>query len=435
MKNYSIIISIFLLFGCKTEVVVTDFKPPFGETVAVYSVSDTEAEVNVDLTNVRGIVTETGAVWSAKPSPTVADNRQSITGLKIDQTVLIKIDKLQKGKTYFVKAYVANGKDIIYGAELTLVHNFTNEWKKLDSPELSSNEYISADGAYFDNIITGGITFNKINRLNNIAVYKQYYPNFGQWDLRFSDRREIPFQMRYNQIHSPFNVGVPAILIGAGHYKGSKGERIYLNDLKVRGVDGYKWDPIYPGVEAETSSFGVGKYAYALENIAKGKLWRFEFTTTVVWTEMPAIPYSKAAKYLSIADEKNAYVVVEPELLDDLAIEVYQFSPDANKWKKMADFPGNNRRRGSIFKIKNRLFYGLGQSIKTQAGLRDIWEFLPETNTWLKTTDYPGGGTINVAAVEYFGGVYMGFGQQVVPSITKAENIKQMADFWIYRPK
>jgi hypothetical protein len=36
--------------------------------------------------------------------------------------------------------------------------------------------------------------------------------------------------------------------------------------------------------------------------------------------------------------------------------------------------------------------------------------------------------------IEYINQVYIGFGQQILPSSSNAENIKDMADFWRFRP-
>jgi hypothetical protein len=433
MKKITFFLLIFtLLLACKNEPSLTDFQPPKVETMAVYSTEDNEAEVNLLLTNVKGTVKELGVVWSEKPNPTVADNKEFVGGFKVDQTVLLKLANLQKSKTYYVRSYIVNDQKVSYGSELVLVQNFTNEWQKLPSLAIYENEYITSDGAFYNGFSLG---FSVVNKLNNYATKRYYYPSFRSWNLDFEGPRNRPEQMRFNEIRANFFPGTPAILIGAGHYKNIVGKKLFLTDLKIIGIDGYKWEPIYPGIDAETCSFGIGNFAYALENVPEGRLWQFEFSNVVRWNEIIKIPYKKNAKYLGTSTDTHGYVMIEPEQWDDSQPDLLEFNPVEKTWKKMTSFPATNRRRGTIFGFNNRVFYGLGQDAKTLKGLRDIWEFIPATNSWRKTIDYPGSGTINVATVSFDKEIYLGFGQQVIINDFRAEKLADMADFWLFRPK
>jgi hypothetical protein len=425
---------LFVLLSCKNESIVADFKPPLSETVAVYSTSDQSAEINVELSNVRANVAEVGAVWSEKPSPTIADQKQSYKNLKQDQTVLLRMDELKIGKKYYVRSFIANGKEIVYGSELVLNQQFTNEWRKNFSLSLLSNEYILPDEAYYDR--SGGLLFNRIDKKTNFTTKAVLFPQDAGWNPNFlSDRKPEVEQMRFNQIRATFDAGAGAwlTLIGAGHYKIAKGERVYLADLKLLGSTGYKWTPDFPGAEAETSSFAIGSYAYVLENLAQGHLWRFELSDVVKWTDLGPIPFKGKARFLAKNNTNKAIVIVEPLLWDNAPVAVYSYIPEKNQWIQLADFPAENRRRGTIFKIDGRVFYGLGQSVKTKNGLRDIWEL--KDNQWLKATTYPGSGTINMVAVPYYDGALIGFGQQVSINALNIESIKDMSDFWFFKPQ
>jgi hypothetical protein len=203
----------------------------------------------------------------------------------------------------------------------------------------------------------------------------------------------------------------------------------------LRGIDGYKWQPVYPGADANASSVGIGSLVYILENLPEGKLWRFTYKFNK-WDELKPFPYKKQAKISVKQSNERAYFVVEPEDWQQSSqVELYEYNPANDQWTKKADFPAENRRRGVFFNIDQRLFYGAGQSVQSLVGLRDIWEYKPATDKWQKATEYIGGGTVNLLAVYYFGECFIGFGQQVIPNATKAENIKDMTDVWFFKPK
>ncbi len=443
-RKYRIVFIAFtlssFLINCKDEAVVDAINPPIIETVTVFSVSNTDAEANVDLSNIKTEISEVGIVWSDKANPTVSDKKTASGGLKEDQSVVVRLTELVKERTYYVRSYYILGDKITYGNELSFIHNFTNEWVKAPSPEIGVNEYIAADNAYWDGLQSGAIRVFRVNKVNNYTVERFYYPNFGGWDPSFiSSQNRFFGQMRFNMIFGifPTRNNQSGAIQGGGHYKDNRGNKFYLNDYTLIGVDGYNWEPVYPGAEANTSSVGMGKYAYVLENLPQGKLWRFNFEGGIKWDEMSKFPYQKQAKSLVVESKGKAYFVIEPEDWNENSlVELYEYNPANNEWVKKANFAGQNRRRGSIFTVNERIFYGTGQSIKSLAGLRDIWEYLPANNSWKKATDYPGGGTINLLAVEYTNTVaYLGFGQQVIPNATKAENIKDMEDFWRFRPQ
>jgi hypothetical protein len=436
ISKFFLLGSFFLSISCKEEEAVVELTPPIIETVAVYSVSNADAEANVDMSNVNTEITEVGVVWSDKANPTLADKSRSGGSIKEDQSVIVRLDGLTIGRTYYVRSYYVLNKETVYGKELTLVHNFTDEWSKAPSPVLLKNEYIGSENAFLD-YLYGGIKVDKINRTFNYTTDKYFFPNFYQWDPRFIQFPILTSQTRFNQINASFSISQTqaATMTGAGHYRTARGEKFYLKDIIIRGVDGYKWQPEYPGADANTSSVGIGSTVYILENIPEGKLWRFTYEINK-WQEMKPFPYKKQAKTLMRRSNGRAYCMIEPEEWQSSSpLEFYEYNPANDQWTKKANFPAENRRRGVLFNISQRIFYGTGQSVQTLVGLRDIWEYKPATDTWKKVGDYPGGGTINLLAVNYFQNAFIGCGQQVIPNAAMAENIKDMADVWFFVPK
>jgi hypothetical protein len=443
---FILLISCFTISCQKPENEVA-LPPPNIETVSVYSVSASNAEVNIDISNVNSAIEEVGIVWSESPNPTIADKKNVIGKVSQEQYFQITINDLALGRSYYVRAYFLNNNEVIYSNSINFKHNFTNEWVKAISIKLEKNQYVLPENAFFDREI-GAIKVDKANKELGTTKTAYYFPDNFMWDPPFLNipiyaQDHVNFmqgQTRFNQILLDFDIGqnLTAKIIGAGHYQTPKEVRYYHKDLIFYGpINGYKWEPFYRGADANTTSVKVGRNGYVLENLPKGKLWRLNYDFGFKWDIVSEFPYSKKAKTLAVASNGNAYFIVEPDDLNENSlIEVFEYNPTKNQWTKKANFVGENRRKGVIFTIKNRVFYGTGQSVKTSAGLRDIWEYNPQNDTWKKTADYPGGGTMNLLAVEYLNNsIYLGFGNLIIPNPINSETIKDMPDFWRFIPK
>ncbi len=431
MKYNLIFLLLITLFCCKKAVEI-EVAPPIVDILAGYSIDEKLGEASINISNVSSELSEVGVVWAQKTNPTINDSRQSFSNIKQDQALILKLNNLEIGKTYFVKGYVfQNGKPIYSAEEISFTHNFNTIWERFPSPELESQEYISTENVAYSGF-RGGIIFYKIDKFTNLSLETAFYPNFNQWDPRFFNSvQQVPLPMRFNGFSAKFNINAntTVTMLGGGYNKKPNGDRFYLTDFRIEGIDGYTWNPPYPGAEASTSSFGLNAKGYILENRAEGILWNFDYSKSQ-WNKPTLAPTKRNGKFVSFDLGERAFVLIESADLNDNLDEFFEYDEKENSWKKMANFPGENRRMGIAFTLKNKLYYGAGQSVATKKGLRDIWDYLPETNSWKKFIDYPGIGTINLGAVGIGSFVYIGFGQQVYSNSVKGEIITNANDFW-----
>jgi hypothetical protein len=437
LKNISLILSIaFIMISCKKEAVIDNSEFTNVSLLSAYSTSQIDGEASLDLYNVTGLVSEAGIVWSTKSNPTLNDSKISYANLKYDQPLFLKLENLKIGTKYYIKAFLTINKITRYSeTEIEFTHNFTNNWVRFESPKVESQEYISSENVIYSGF-RGGINFYKIDKFTNIANESSYYPNFDQWDPQFfQGNNQKPTIMRFNPFVAKFNASpiLEVTMYGGGYNKKSNGSRFYLKDFKIEGIDGYKWDPQYPGADAPTCGFGLNGKGYVLENLPNGRLWDFNINISR-WTEDNKAPSNKSGKYLSYDMGERAFVMFEPSDEKEPQDVFYEYQAIENKWLKMKDFPGENRRGGISFGLKNKLYYGAGLSAIDQKPLRDIWEYDINQNTWAKKTDYPGIATVNLAAIGIDNFVYIGFGQQVLSNSIKGQTINNANDFWRFRP-
>ncbi len=313
--------------------------------------------------------------------------------------------------------------------------NVMGNWARVASPTIEADRYMSADGLTFSGS-GGGLVFYAVDRNTNRAVQKIFYPGFDDWQPRFYERdlpREAP--MRFDLFRASFNTPAnrSVAMVGGGYYKQPNGERFFLKTFYIENIDGYTWEPPYPGADVPASSFGVSPYGYILENKVNGKLWRFD-TNAIRWEAVSNAPVAKDARFVAFDAGERAFVIAESSNWNDPLGSLYEFMPTKNEWQPRKPFPGDNRRRGLAFVHNNRLYYGAGQSAPGQKPLRDLWSYDPATDNWQKVADYPGAGTISLVGVSIGGSVYIGFGQQALTNANKGETITDVNDFWRLRP-
>ncbi len=425
---------IFVAVACSNqETVPAVFKNPNVEVVSVYSISETDGEATVSFSEIYQSIPEVGVVWAERSNPTIVDQSQLQQSLKKDTEYTFSLPNLKRNKTYYVRGYFKINNEIKYSEEVQFVPNYSDVWTKVPSPLLGPNEYISPD----DVIATDyGNNFKcyKVNRLSNNSELQTYFRNNGGWNSNpFTTRpNPLPRAMLYNPIYIQFESANKMLSLYGGGYQllpQNRGQ-IFKRAMYIFESDG-TWEP-YTGAEARTSVFGIGKFPYVLENLANGNVWTFDFRV-LKWVSVAKVPTTKPARLITFDVGERAFLLIEPESPTDLKHEFYEYIAAENRWKRHADFVGEPRRNSSGITIGDKIFFGLGLSVKNAKPLRDIWQYQIDTNTWTKKTDYPGIGTVNNFVVnDYIG--YVGFGQQYKLSSIGGDDFKQANDLWQFTP-
>ena len=439
MKKYvakTMILVLFLASGCTNEAVQAVFKSPTVEIVSAYAVAETVAEATVDVSDVFQNISIVGVVWSEKTNPTTADRQLTVEKITTPQLVNFLLPNLQSGKTYFLRSYYVLDGKTIYGTEFSFTQMLSGEWRRLSSPKINADEYMYANNTIYT--LTGeSMTCFRVNKTTGLAVPQVYFRGFDAWNPTFFGREPLPPKpapLLYSPIFCNFE-GVPDdyTLYGGGYSKITRDRTLYQRAMFILQVNG-RYTP-YPGAEVGTSSFGIGKFPYVLENQPNGKLWRFNYDNTLSWTDLGRCPFNKPARFISFDIGERAFMLVEPENWQDPVRELHEYLPAENKWVRRADFVGENRRRSTAFVIGRRAFFGMGQSASDYRGLRDLWEYNPTSNSWRKAADFPGSGTVNTMAVGYNTTANIGFGQQARKTSVNAEDYRTAVDFWQFQPR
>jgi hypothetical protein len=443
MKNRYKLIQIPMLVwaitACTNVETVNFYKNPNIELVSAYSISENTAEVNVDFTEVFQPIKEAGIVWSEKPSATKSDQSDIIVGLEEDSQMRFTIANLQKGKTYYVRAYyIDNNSKEFYSNEIAFTQNFSGMWTRLESPELEVDDYVYPYDLGNLNGIENTITCYKVNRATNNSVLQVYFRDFAQWNPNYWNNRIPKNQPPRNMIFNPIRAGFQSngnfsyTIYGGGHQELPRNKgNLYQKAIYLLESNG-SWEP-YPGANAATTSFGIGAYPYVLENLPNGKVWQFDYSV-LKWYEWGRVPTTKPARLLGFDIGERAFVMVEPEDPQQAMQELYEYIPNQKNWLRKTDFPAENRRSVVWFSIGARLFVGCGQAIKDGRPLRDIWEYSVANNSWRKVADYPGSGGVNMLGIGFNTTANIGFGQNAKLSSTGANDYRQANDFWLFRP-
>jgi hypothetical protein len=397
----------------------------------VYSINNTVTEVNIVTSQNPIFLDEVGIVWATKSNPTTEDNRQPRNSINNVKSYIFKLENLTLGATYYLRAYyVSKGVTTYSSDEIAFTQNYDPDWVHLPSPEIIPGSYLLSSGGTFSGKISV-VNYYAVDKTTNIAKVNFFFPDVEQWGLPYFNSlvyRDAP--MRYEPFNANFHLGsLDVVLVGGGYNKQFNGNKFFLKNFKIEGLDGYPSYPSYPGSYITTTSFGIEEYPYILENMSKGKLWRFDVTKSQ-WDELGNIPVAKGAKFISFDIGDRAFILPESNDWNDNLDSFYEYLPTNNQWKPIATFKGENRRRGLSFVCDGKLYYGAGQSTKTLKGLRDIWEYDPTTNIWKQFVSYPGSGTLNLVTLVVNKNLYIGFGQQVITNENKGESFTDVGDFW-----
>ncbi len=94
-------------------------------TTAVTDVTSTTATVGGKITNDNNIVTTVqGICWSTKTGPSINDSKTSSTTISVDFTG--SLTGLTPNTTYYVRAYLSNSDNTVYGSEISFTTTASN---------------------------------------------------------------------------------------------------------------------------------------------------------------------------------------------------------------------------------------------------------------------------------------------------------------------
>lgn len=103
--------------------------------------------------------------------------------------------------------------------------------------------------------------------------------------------------------------------------------------------------------------------------------------------------------------------------------DFYAYSPSANEWKRIADFPGGPRAGAVGFTLNSKGYVALGAGSDSTKGTgatyltyNDMYAYDPSTGTWTRAADFPGGYRSYPTAFVYDNEAYLLGGTGITPN-------------------
>ncbi|KAA6436714.1 hypothetical protein FEM33_21485 [Dyadobacter flavalbus] len=421
----------FILFSCEKKTF-----PPTGITediivpVSIVSIEQNAAgtaEITVKTSNVADnnfelkLLTDSGA-----EIPIQAGSNEVVSVFKL---TMYTSGKLQGGKTYTLQLNYKNdqGKDIAIRRGFTA--KLTGSWKKLPHAPI-------ADGDF-----TGAALLSPLYN-SELAVYR--YADAVKWDILKFDgmwrsvesKKPVP---RHNAIAFPLGQagGRELIFMGFGFINDDKlpSKKAYLNDFwwtvnyYYIGEHAGVVFPLYTDIDRDVKFFLTYDHAFMLKEDFTGAMRSMD----VKWDQKECQPLpEKTGKLAAVTINGTGYVINQTA---GKAPHLYAYSPEQDKWTRMADFPGVARELGTAFSAAGKGYFGLGIDAHGN-GLRDIWQYDPAKNAWSYHSEYPGQGNRLLVSFSDKNKAYLGWGyesRQIEGSAARQQI--GCTDFWEFDPQ
>jgi hypothetical protein len=415
-----------------------------------YALGENVVRIGGDLTNTQSTsFEEYGIRWYQQGSTTQLGQLAlgSPKGLTKFES---SISNLQRNQQYEVRPYLRRGEEVALGPAVQFRMAIGQNWNLFVKLQYTQGKPTGVAGA----VSTGLVFLQNIDeKRTNSWRYGFFERSPGNFVVDWSNGGLLPIAGRYDPVFMSVRAPDPRdqpVSFFCGGYQDKANSplgRVYMRDFWVNAFrfDGATWsafdDQFLTSGNSRLVTFRISDTkAYILENSAQtGNMNQIiPFTSALSFPKASFIAPTDD-KMLATGTSERGYVLVESER--KRSGEFYEYNPNTDTWRKLRSFDGPDRLNGVLFGIRNKVYYGVGQSKTQPQGFRDIWEYNPNTDQWAYYTDYPGTGhtnlvtahTYNFQAGENSEAVYIGMGYQVSRSSANAEFLYAGKDWWIFR--
>lgn len=163
------------------------------QTGTAMNISYRSAEIQGLIIDASDDLREVGHCWSQSPEPTIeAEHTQSENGLNPGEQIYTRLDNLNNGYTYYVRAYAITDKEVIYGDEISFqLQSIPADWDitfitpdeganwpmgKSKTVEWQSNMLDTFIVELYD--ISNNIMIEEINRIASMSGTNTYSINY-----------------------------------------------------------------------------------------------------------------------------------------------------------------------------------------------------------------------------------------------------------------
>ncbi|MFA5974383.1 MAG: IPT/TIG domain-containing protein [Lentimicrobiaceae bacterium] len=433
----------FILVGCKKDA-EPRFKYPF-LLINSPDVISNGVILTGKIISTNGFkLEEYGFVLSKKPKPVLSASRkkseQSLNDGSFNDSIT---SGLEKGETYYVRAYLLAGKYIVYSNQESFISSGSLP------PVISSffpqqgfaGEKIEIKGANFGNSTGIEVKFGdvvaKIDSLSNNVIYVEspLIKNRGNVNITLTIagmtcKSQDPYMVIYSWLKKNDYTG-DGIHSSVYLSLNNKGYMIggieYNSDLNTSGIESQKvrvYDPIadswtlkrntpfipYP----RNGGFVINNIAYV--SCADDKIIYKYNEITDTWSAETKYPGS-GILHTNFVIDGSVYVGIGNK-------KFYKFNPVTKEWSQIPDFPGSERSGVISFSINGKGYVGMGYDL--YQAYNDIWEYSPLTNSWSSKNNFHGRGRAMAISFIRDSKVYVGLGDDV-------QNYNGFSDIWEYQ--
>jgi hypothetical protein len=430
MKRITFLSLLVLLFSCSEKESPQPVAPTI-QIVSAYSANEVSALARGTLIAGENTTADAyGIVWSTDPLPDISDRVESIPFSGGDGDFSLQLYNVELGQTYYVRAFVRRGEEIIYTDPISFTHQGPFVWRQLSSVKWSDRQHSVSSVAWFGNIYV----LRPVSQLETEAW--QYVPEIDQWfELREPD---LP-AARYDPLLINLNkFGDEATFLSGGYVinESLPQKYVYLKDCfryDIRG--GGKGDDYFdfPFGYSPLTHFVIDNRAYVISMDSRREV--AEFWNGVLWNKKSNFPGPFLGRYVAFSAANKGYALVESTSAGTRTQQLYEYDPENDTWTRKADFPGEDRMNGVAFSVRGKGYYGIGQSKDRPQGLRDLWQYDPQTDTWQKYADFPGNGHVRVIANTVSNRAFLGLGYQIRTSAAGVELYQNAYDYWEFVPE
>lgn len=178
-----------------------------------------------------------------------------------------------------------------------------------------------------------------------------------------------------------------------------------LNEVYKYNESKDQWNKVavFPGAARWGGmTFVIGQKAYLVGGVDKptgslsSDVWEFD-TATLKWSQKNNFPFSTRYLGSSFSIQNKGYIgtgLISAVNGDKSGMELFEYSPENDKWIQKANLPGISRFSASGFSNNQYGYILAGDYIsesQERKSLNEFWRYNPVTNAWDKMPNFAGG--------------------------------------------
>jgi N-acetylneuraminic acid mutarotase len=418
-------------------------------------------------------VTSKGVCWSINDPPTIEDS-YSIDGSG-EGIFESKIDTLNMGTEYYIRAYAINGKGVAYGE----VFSFTTD-TELPTVKTYVPESFSTTSATLGGEITcdGGSSLSNLGiclssepdvTIDNGSIYDQSNLSIGEFDIFINNLspgtkyfyRAFATNNKgtgYGSEKTFTTKGLPIVETFIDYPSITKssvncgGDVSYYSSSFYAHTTGVIWGTdssptlenclgFTEGTETWTieekisdltpsTTYYIRAYAMNDYGVGYGDILEFKTLTLSAWNRLSDFPGEERSGAFSFSIGGFGYLGGGSRW-GSIQNDFWKYDPVNDTWTQVASSPATNRVSARSFTIEDKGYVGFGGS-STGEDLKDIWEYDPISNSWLRMADFPGVYREGIMGFSLGCKGYFGTGVIFNSPPVPPENLN---DFWEFDPE